>query len=123
MANVLPQLCRTCSDQERVADMASRDSQKAKMAELFQQRVGERFSGIVVGCERYGLFVMLDDTCAEGLLPTRALGEEWFAYDAARLALTGESSGRTWRLGQRVAVEVVGANPAKGQIDFALAGS
>lgn len=123
VANVLPQLCRTCSDQERVADMASRDSQKAKMAELFQQRVGERFSGIVVGCERYGLFVMLDDTCAEGLLPTRALGEEWFAYDAARLALTGESSGRTWRLGQRVAVEVVGANPAKGQIDFALAGS
>lgn len=121
VANVLPQLCRTCSDQERVADMASRDSQKAKMAELFQQRVGERFSGIVVGCERYGLFVMLDDTCAEGLLPTRALGEEWFAYDAARLALTGESSGRTWRLGQRVAVEVVGANPAKGQIDFALA--
>ena len=123
VATALPQLCRTCSDQERVADTASRDSQKAKMAEFFSQRIGERFSGIVVGCERYGLFVMLDDTCAEGLLPTRALGEEWFTYDAERMALVGESSGRTWRLGQRIAVEVVGANPAKGQIDFALAGS
>ena len=118
----LPQLCRTCSDQERVADAASRDSQKAKMAELFAERVGERYSGIVTGCERYGLFVMLDESCAEGLLPTRALGDEWFTYDADRMMLVGEESGRVYRLGQRVAVEVSGADPAHGQIDFVLAG-
>ena len=111
----MPQLCRTCSEQERVADRAARDSQKAKMAELYAGRVGESFSGIVVGCERYGLFVMLDDTCAEGLLPTRALGEEWFTYDDTRMALMGEESGRTYRLGQRVAVKVTGANPRAGR--------
>ena len=122
VAKLLPQLCRRCSDQERVADLASRDSQKAKMAQLYLDRIGERYSGIVVGCERYGLFVMLDDTCAEGLLPTRALGEEWFSYDADRMMLVGESTGRTWRLGQRIAVEVTGASPERGQIDFALAG-
>lgn len=122
MQKLLPQLCRTCSDQERVADAASRDSQKVKMAELFATKVGECFSGVVVGVERYGLFVMLDDTCAEGLLPTRCLGEEWFTFDEERLALVGESTGRSWRLGQRVAVEVTGANPSRGQIDFALAG-
>lgn len=121
VAKVLPQLCRTCSDQERVADLASRDSQKAKMAQLYLERIGERYSGVVVGCERYGLFVMLDDTCAEGLLPTRALGEEWFAYDDERMMLIGEATGRTWRLGQRIAVEVTGASPERGQIDFALA--
>jgi len=120
VANALPQLCRTCSDQERVADSASRDSQKAKMAELYSEHVGEVFSGIVVGVERYGLFVMLDETCAEGLLPTRSLGDEWFAYDAERRALVGEGTGRTWRLGQRVAVKVAGANPSRGQIDFTL---
>ena len=122
VAKALPQLCRTCSERERVADAASRDSQKIKMAQLFSERIGERYSGVVVGCERYGLFVMLDDTCAEGLLPTRALGEEWFTYDETRQALVGESSGRTYRLGQRVAVEVTGTNPTRGQIDFALAG-
>ena len=121
VARQLPQLCRTCSDQERVADSASRDSQKAKMAELYEGRVGEACSGIVVGVERFGLFVVLDDTGAEGLLPTRALGEEWFTHDEDRFALVGESTGRTWRLGQRVAVEVAGANPARGQIDFVLA--
>ena len=118
----LPQLCRTCSERERVADAAARDSQKAKMAELYAGRIGERCVGVVTGCERYGLFVMLEDTCAEGLLPTRELGEEWFSYDEGRLALVGEESGRTYRLGQRIVVEVAGAKPARGQIDFALPG-
>ena len=122
IAAVLPQLCRSCSEQERVADEAARDSQKAKMAQYFAERVGERYAGVVVGCERYGLFVMLDDTGAEGLLPVRALGDEWFSYHEAQMMLVGEESGRAYRLGQRVAVEVAGATPERGQIDFALAG-
>ena len=123
VAEALPQLCRDCSDRERVADSAARASQKVKMAELFSERVGEDFSGMVVGVERYGLFVALDDTCAEGLLPVRALGDEWFAYDERLLSLTGEESGKRWRPGQRVAVTVTGTDPAHGRIDFALAGS
>jgi ribonuclease R len=123
VAEALPQLCRDCSDRERVADSASRASQKVKMAELFSGHVGEDFSGMVVGVERYGLFVALDDTCAEGLLPVRALGDEWFAYDERLLSLTGEESGKRWRPGQRVAVTVTGTDPAHGRIDFALAGS
>lgn len=123
VAEALPQLCRDCSDRERVADSAARASQKVKMAELFSERVGEDFSGMVVGVERYGLFVALDDTCAEGLLPVRALGDEWFAYDERLLSLTGEESGKRWRPGQRVAVTVTGTDSAYGRIDFALAGS
>lgn len=123
VVEALPQLCRDCSDRERIADSAARASQKVKMAELFSERVGEDFSGMVVGVERYGLFVALDDTCAEGLLPVRALGDEWFAYDERLLSLTGEESGKKWRPGQRVAVTVTGTDPARGRIDFALAGS
>lgn len=122
-AAMLPQVCRDCSERERVADAAARDSQKVKMAQLFADRVGERYSGVVVGCERYGLFVMLDDSCAEGLLPVRELGSEWFSFDERRMVLTGEESGRRFSLGQRLAVEVSGTNPARGQIDFVLAGT
>lgn len=121
IAHALPQLCRTCSDQERVADVAARESQKAKMAEYYAARIGERASGVVVGCERYGLFVMLDDTCAEGLLPTRELGDEWFTYDEAHLRLIGEASGRVFGVGKRLAVQVSAADPQRGQIDFSLA--
>lgn len=119
-AQALPQLCRTCSERERAADAAGRASQKIKMAELFSSRVGERLSGVITGCERFGLFVTLDETCAEGLVPVRALGNEWFTYDEARMALTGEESGEAWGLGRRVCVEVVGTNVPRGQIDLAL---
>ena len=100
----LPQLCRTCSEQERMADLAARDSQNLKMAEYYGERIGERYSGVVVSCERYGLFVRLDDTGAEGLLPSRELGYE-----------------RKWYPGKHVAVKIAGADPARGRIDFALA--
>lgn len=119
--HVLPQLCRTCSERERLADGAERDTQNVKMAELYKGHVGESFSGVVVGVERYGLFVMLDDTCAEGLVPVRALGDEWFDFDEKRMCLTGGESGRAWRPGQRVAVTVTDARPERGQIDFGLA--
>ena len=119
-ATALPQLCRSCSERERAADAASRASQKIKMAELFSGRVGERFSGVISGCASFGVFVTLDDTCAEGLVPIRSLGGEWFSYDEARMTLTGEESGEVWGLGRRVAVEVTGTNVARGQIDLAL---
>ncbi|MBR3316538.1 MAG: ribonuclease R [Atopobiaceae bacterium] len=117
----LPQLCRTCSDLERVADEAARDSQDYKMAEYYGERIGARCYGVVVGCESFGLFVMLDDTGAEGLLPTRALGDEWFVHDAERMCLIGESTGRVWRPGRRVVVRVADVDPSRGRIDFALA--
>ena len=119
-ATTLPQLCRTCSERERAADAASRTSQRIKMAELLSDHVGERFSGVVSGCERFGLFVTLDETHAEGLVPVRALGSEWFAYDDARMTLAGEESGETWGLGRRVLVEVTGTSVPRGQIDLAL---
>ena len=119
----MPQICTTCSERERVADAAGRASQKVKMAELYASHVGESFSGVVTGVERYGLFVMLDDTCAEGLLPVRAMGDDWYAFDPERLTLTGESTGKVWRLGMRVAVTVAATKPARGQIDFVPASS
>lgn len=121
IARHLPQLCRTCSERERVADAAERASQKAKMAELYAQHVGECFSGVVVGVEKFGLFVQLDDTCAEGLLPIRKLGDGWHRYDETRMTLTSESSGKVWRLGMRIAVCVADVKPSRGQIDFELA--
>ena len=90
------------------------------MAELFSERVGEVFSGVISGCASFGVFVTLDDTHAEGLVPIRSLGDEWFTHDEARMTLTGEESGEVWGLGRRVAVEVTGTNVARGQIDLAL---
>ncbi len=117
---LLPQLCNDCSRMERTADAAARDSQKIKMAELYGKRIGAREAGVVSGCERFGVFVSLDDTCADGLIPVRDLGHEWFEYDEKRMTLTGESTGTVWGLGRRVVVEVAGVDIPRGRIDFRL---
>lgn len=117
---LLPQLCNDCSRMERTADAAARDSQKVKMAELYGKRIGAREAGVVSGCERFGVFVSLDETCADGLIPVRDLGHEWFEYDEKRMTLTGESTGTVWGLGRRVVVEVAGVDIPRGRIDFRL---
>lgn len=117
---LLPQLCNDCSRMERTADAAARDSQKVKMAELYGKRIGAREAGVVSGCERFGVFVSLDETCADGLIPVRDLGHEWFEYDEKRMTLTGESTGTVWGLGRRVVVEVAGVDVPRGRIDFRL---
>lgn len=117
---LLPQLCNDCSRMERTVDAAARDSQKVKMAELYGKRIGAREAGVVSGCERFGVFVSLDETCADGLIPVRDLGHEWFEYDEKRMTLTGESTGTVWGLGRRVVVEVAGVDIPRGRIDFRL---
>ena len=116
----LAQLCTTCSERERVADAASRDSQRVKLAELLADHVGEVHAGVVSGCERFGMFVLLEEFGAEGLVRMRSMGDEWVSFDDERLVLVGQSTGRTWRMGQRVACRIVSCNPARGQIDLEL---
>lgn len=116
----LPNICSVCSEQERKADGAARATQKIKMAEYYQSRIGQEAWGTIDGCERFGLFVELDDTYADGLLPVRDLGQEWYAYNQELLSLIGESTGKAYRIGDRIRVKISGVNVARGQIDLAL---
>ena len=114
----LPQLCATCSERERVADAAARTSQKIKMAEFYQSRIGEEAWGTIDGVERFGLFVTLDATYAEGLLHVKDLGQEWIRYDEEQLMFIGEATGKRWRMGDRIKVRVSAVIIERGQIDF-----
>ncbi|WP_172136995.1 ribonuclease R family protein [Adlercreutzia sp. ZJ473] len=118
--SALPWICEHASDMERIADAAARESQELKMVEYLQQFVGTAFPGVVSGVASYGLYVRLECT-AEGLLPVRALGEEYFAFDPVRYTLTGSDTGAVFRLGQRVAVVLKAAEPLTGKLDLALA--
>lgn len=118
----LPWIAEHSSDMERVADTAARQSQELKMAEYLSAFTGQAFSGVVSGVASYGLYVRLDCT-AEGILPVRALGEEYFAFDPVRYTLTGEESGRVFRLGQRVPVVLKSVDVPTAALEFALAGS
>lgn len=117
----LPQLARTCSERERVADAASRDSTKVKMAEYYEGRIGEACAGIICGLVNHGLFVMLEETCAEGFLPLSALGEGPFRLDEELMRVVRESDGKSFSLGRHIAVKVASTNVRRGRIDLVLA--
>ena len=120
-ASALRWLGRHCSEREREADAAARESQELKLIELMESQVGKAFSGVVSGVAPYGLYVRLDNT-AEGLLPVRRLGTEYYSLDAELHRLVGQDSGRTWRLGQRIAVVLTLADARRHVLEFRLAG-
>ncbi len=110
-------LAEHSSAMERVAEAAARESQELKLVEYMKQFVGQTFSGIVSGVATYGMYVRLENT-AEGLVPMRALGPEYFALDPRLHTLTGQSSGAVHRLGQRIDVRLDSADPTRRQLTF-----
>lgn len=118
----MPWIAENSSTMERIAEKAAAESQKLKMIEYLQQFIGRSFSAVVSGVTTYGLFARLDNT-AEGFLPLRALGDEYFALDPLRHCLTGQDSNKVFRLGQRIPVVITVAEPLTGTLDFALAGT
>ncbi len=121
MKPLLADMCKHSSIMEREAESASMESQRVKMAEYMGQHVGEKFSGVVSGVDTYGLFVRLDETTAEGLLPIRKLGDDYYNFDHEMRMLVGEDTGKMYRLGQRIAVVVESVDIPLGRIDFELA--
>lgn len=118
----LPWIAEHSSAMERVAEAAARESQELKMVEYLAAFVGQSFSAVISGVAAWGLYVRLDCT-AEGILPVRALGDEYFVFDPVRYTLVGDESGKVYRLGQRVAVTLKSADATTASLEFVLAGS
>jgi len=115
----LKRLGERSSEAERTAEAAARESHELKIVEYLQDYIGCTFEAVVSGVTGYGFFVRLANT-AEGLVAMRDLGTEYFAHDARRHTLTGEESGRRFRLGQKVRVSLVAADPHTSRLDFRL---
>ena len=93
---------------------------KIKIAQYYEDRLGERYAGTVSWVSSMGLFVRLDLTQVEGLVSIKSLGNEWFEFDEDALTLTGADTGRRFELGQRVIIEVSRVNTTRGHLDFKL---
>jgi ribonuclease R len=116
----LPLIAAQISAAERRAMAAERDTIDRLVAHWLADRIGASFRGRIAGVTRAGLFVKLDETGADGFVPMRSLGSDYFVYDEARHAVTGERSGETHRLGDQVEVKLVEAAPLAGALRFEL---
>lgn len=108
------------SDTERRSMMAERDTTDRYLAAFLSERVGAEFTGRISGVTSFGVFVRMDDTGADGLIPIRTLGREFFHYDRDSNTLTGSDTGLTIGLGQRVTVKLTEALPVTGGIALEL---
>ena len=103
---------------ERRAMAAERDTVNRLIAHHLSERVGEEFEGRVGGVTKAGLFVALPQFGADGFVPISTLGTDYFLYDEAHQALTGEKTGLGYQLGDTVQVRLAEAVPLAGALSF-----
>lgn len=108
------------SSTERSSAAAERDAVDRFTAAYLQEQVGASFAGRLNGVTRFGLFVTLDDSGADGLIPISTLPQDFYRHIEARHTLEGERWGRVYRLGDRLRVRLVEAEPVTGGLILAL---
>ncbi len=118
-----PVLGQDCSFRERRADEATRGAIAWLKCYYMQERVGEEYTGLVSGVVDFGLFVQLEGLQVDGLVHVTALGQDYFTRDRSGYRLVGRSSGKIFKLGDRLRVRVSNVSLDDRRVDFELAGA
>ncbi|HMF08398.1 MAG TPA: RNB domain-containing ribonuclease, partial [Thermoanaerobaculia bacterium] len=118
----LAEIAVHCSDRERRAEAAERESLLWKKIVFMKDKVGREFDATVTGVTSFGVFVTLKDFFVEGLVPISALGEDFFVYEEKQHRLRGRSSGKVFRLGDSVRVKLTAIDEVRRRLDFRLPG-
>lgn len=108
------------SEKERDAVTIERAVNDLKAAEYMENKAGQIFEGVISGVTGFGFFIELDNT-VEGLVPMRSMVDDYYQFDEDNMTLTGENSGKSYKLGQTVRVRLSDVNVPKRQITFATA--
>ena len=116
----LKEIAEHISGTERRAMAAERDAKDRYIAAFLEDRVGATFEARITGVTKFGLFITLDETGADGLITARSLGHEYFVFDEKRKALIGAESGGTYRFGRKVKVRLQEATPITGGLIFEI---
>lgn len=110
--------CQHCSDRERLASNAERDSIKYMQVKFMEDRIGQEFVGVISGTADYGFWVEIPENGAEGMIKLRDLMDDSYTHDAKTHSIIGAKTGRTLRLGDEIKIQVVKANLIQKQLDF-----
>lgn len=119
-AAAMREIGEAISETERRSMQAERDTTDRYLAAYLADRVGAEMTGRIAGVAGFGLFVKLDESGADGLIPIGTLGREYYRHDRNAQTLTGEKSGTVLGLGQRVLVRLDEATPITGGLTLEL---
>lgn len=108
------------SNTERRAMAAERDAKDRYIASYLENKVGIIFDARITGVTKFGLFITLDETGADGLIPSRSLGREYFILDEKRKSLIGSDSGKTYKFGRKIKAKLIESTPITGGLIFEM---
>lgn len=119
----LEEICMQVSETERISMVAERNAIDRFTAAFLSERIGAEFAGRIQGVTRFGLFVALEETGADGLVPIRSLPEDFYIHDEKRHALVGRRTRRVYRLGAPVRVRLRESDGLTGSTVLELVGT
>lgn len=112
--------CKHCSDMERLASNAERDSIKYMQVKFMEERIGQEFIGVISGTADYGFWVEIPENGAEGMIKLRDLMDDSYYHDPKTHSIVGQREGKSYRLGDEIKIQVVKANLIQKQLDFKI---
>jgi ribonuclease R len=120
-ADIYEKKCKHSSEQEKKASEAERASIKYKQVEFMLSRVGEQFDGVITGITSWGIYVEINETKCEGMVPLDSMKDDHYHFNEDLKCLVGQRSKKEYHFGNDVKVIVDGANLLKRQLDFSMA--
>ena len=118
-AELLPEIADHSSKMERRSVEAEREVDSMKKAEYMADKIGEEFDGIISSVTKFGIFIELPNT-VEGMIHLNELKQDYFHFIENQLALVGERTRQTFKIGQKVRIKVTKSDPETREIDFEL---
>ena len=115
----MPDICSKCSNRERVAEEAERETILVKKVEYMSDKVGQTFEGVISGVTSWGIYVELPNT-VEGMVCPKTIEDDYYYYDEKNMQYFGEHTAKRYSLGDVVKVVLVGTNMYERTIDFKL---
>ncbi len=116
----LPEMARHTSERERRADEAERELVQWKKVRFMADKVGDEFEGYITGVAAFGLFIELVEHFVEGLVHVSTMADDYYRFVEKAHILQGEKTGRVYRLGDKVTVQVVKVDMERRQVDLGL---
>ena len=113
-------ICKHCSEMEKLASTAERNSIKFMQVKYLKKKLGEKFSGVITGVTDWGLYVELEENKCEGLVKINSIKSDYFSFDKKTHSIIGNSTNIKYQLGQKVDVKIMKADLEKKQLDFIL---
>ena len=116
----LEKVCKHCSEVEKVASTAERDSIKYMQVKFLKNKIGCSFEGVVSGVTEWGLYVEIIENKCEGLVKVSSIKDDHYIYDEKKYALIGLRYKTTYQIGQKVKIQIQRADLERKQMDFIL---